>query len=488
MKRGPKAATTTEPLDLSDFPADGPERVIAWIGSYCITPHGTGAKGPLRLRDWQRSIVRELYRAPRPRAGLVSIPRGNGKSLLASALALYELLGTEVEAPQVLCIASDERQAGIVFNTARRMIELHPDLAARCVIYKDHVRVPGTDGELRPLPSQAAALEGYRPTFAVVDELAVVTEQVWETMTLAAGKTEHSMVLAISTPAGDREGVMWRLVEHGRAGNDPAFRFVEYAAPADCALDDEDAWAQANPALGDFLHVDALRANLRTTRPAAFRRYRLGQWVGQEGAWMSWDDWARCARPGEVAPFTEIVLAFDGSASGDSTYLLGATIDEHPHLFTLGCWANPGDPRWRVPRREVMDTIRQAFAKYEVRELAADPWGWRSELEQINEETGGLVVELPTNNVGRMAPLTDLLYQAVHDSPPRVTHDGSGTLAAHIANAVAKSTSAGDVLVKDARNSPRKIDGAICAVLGHGRALWHHQRKNTYTPNGVMFL
>jgi phage terminase large subunit-like protein len=488
VKRGPKQAGSLEPLDDHRLPKAGPDRVIKWVHRYCIVPHGKGAKKPMRLRHWQQAIVRELYRTPRARAGLVSLPRGNGKSLLAAALALYELLGTDVESPQVLCVASDERQAGIVFNTARRMIELHDDLAARCVIYKDHVRVPRTDGEMRPLPSQAAALEGYRPTFAVVDELAVVTRDVWETMTLAAGKSRQSMVLAISTPAGDREGVMWALVEHGRKADDPGFRFVEHAAPSDCALDDEQAWKIANPALGDFLHIDALRANLKTTRPAAFRRYRLGQWVGQEGAWLSWDAWQRCQHLGDVAPFTPIVLAFDGSASGDSTYLLGATISERPHLFTIGCWANPGDARWRVPRREVLETIRQAFEKYDVRELAADPWGWRTELEELSDEQPGKVIELPTNNVARMAPLTDMLYSAVHGEPPRVTHDGSGTLAAHIANAVAKSTSAGDVLVKDARNSPRKIDGAICAVLGHGRALWHHTNTNTYTPNGVVFL
>lgn len=487
MKRGPKRAGTLDALDHARLPKSGPDRVIRWIHRYCIVPHGKGAKQPMRLRPWQQDIVRELYRTPRARAGLVSLPRGNGKSLLAAALALYELLGTEVESPQVLCVASDERQAGIVFNTARRMIELHEELAARCVVYKDHVKVPRTDGEMRPLPSQAAALEGYRPTFAVVDELAVVTREVWEVMTLAAGKTEHSMVLAISTPAGDREGVMWQLVEHGRGGDDPGFRFVEYGAPLDCAIDDEDAWRMANPALGDFLKIDALRANLKTTRPASFRRYRLGQWVGQEGAWITWDAWQRCARNLDVKG-EPIVLAFDGSASGDSTYLLGATISDRPHLFTIGCWQNPGDARWRVPRREVMNTIRDAFTAYDVRELAADPWGWRTELEELSDEYPGRVIELPTNNVARMAPLTDMLYTAIHDDPPRVSHDGSQTLSAHIANTVAKATTAGDVLVKDARNSPRKIDGAICAVLGHGRALWHQQHANTYQPQGVVFV
>ena len=42
---------------------------------------------------------------------------------------------------------------------------------------------------------------------------------------------------------------------------DPSFVFMEYAAPDDCDLDDRDAWRTANPALGDFLHDDAIRGD-----------------------------------------------------------------------------------------------------------------------------------------------------------------------------------------------------------------------------------
>lgn len=59
----------------------------------------------------------------------------------------------------------------------------------------------------------------------------VVTEEVWEAVTSVAGKRPESLTLAISTPASSPDSVMWRLVEHGRAGTDPAFYFKEYGAP-----------------------------------------------------------------------------------------------------------------------------------------------------------------------------------------------------------------------------------------------------------------
>src|SRR4029450_1124421 len=98
-------------------------------------------------------------------------------------------------------------------------------------------------------------------------------------MAARAGKRDRSLLLAISTPPrdGNTDGVMWRLVEHGRARADPSFFFAEFAAPGGCDTDDDAAWAVATPALGDFLHADALRATRRTMRESTFRACRLAE-------------------------------------------------------------------------------------------------------------------------------------------------------------------------------------------------------------------
>src|SRR5699024_2144893 len=84
-----------------------------------------------------------------------------------------------------------------------------------------------------------------------------------------------------------------------------------------CALDDVDAWRTANPALGDFLHMDALETTVRTTPEASFRRYRLGQWVGAADSWLPWGAWDECSGDPDLPDEgTTVVLAFDGSAAG----------------------------------------------------------------------------------------------------------------------------------------------------------------------------
>src|SRR5690625_5493128 len=69
---------------------------------------------------------------------------------------------------------------------------------------------------MMPLPAEPAALQGWDPTLVIVDELHVVTDRVWEAMSLASGKRLESLTLAISTPSDRLDSVMWRLVEYGR--------------------------------------------------------------------------------------------------------------------------------------------------------------------------------------------------------------------------------------------------------------------------------
>lgn len=479
MRAGPKAPVTAAPLDFSDLPKAGVKRIDAFAREYLRTPKGTGALEPFRLRPWQRQIIAQLYpaRGRRPRQGLLSMPRGNGKTMLAAVLAAYGLFADGVEGGQVLVVASDERQAGHVFRAVRRMIELEPRLAEQVQVYADRIYVPHTDTELRILPAEPGALQGWDPHLMIVDELHVVTEAVWEAVTTAAGKRKTSLTLAISTPADSPDSVMHRLVEHGRGHDDRSFVYVEYAAPAGCAIDDRAAWKTANPALGDFLHADALEALLPPkTREAAFRRYRLGQWVGQAEAWMPWDLWRDCAASSrEVAPGERVVLAFDGSASGDSTALIGCTLEPIPHVFVAGIWENPGDARWRVPRGDVDAAVDHAFARWDVAELACDPWGWRSEIEAWASRHGERrVLEWNTANASRMAPATDRLYQAA--AAGGLTHDGDERLAAHVAHCVAKTTPMGDLVSKDKRGSPRRIDAAVAAIVALDRAAWHQTR------------
>lgn len=471
MRAGPKGSISVPPLSFKGWPRDRAERRLRFIREFCIVPRGHGAGSPVELRPFQRDIVTGAF-APGIRTALVSIPRANGKTALAAMLGLAELFVGPPSA-ETLVVATDQRQADLTLKLARRMVELDERLSERMHIFRDRLYLPENDALLLPLPAEPGALHGHDPSLLIIDELHVVTREVWEAATTAAGKRAESLTLAISTPSTSADTIMWDLIQHGRTGDDPAFFLTEFSAPEGCAADDPAAWRIANPALSckdPFLAEDALAAVLATTREPVFRQLRLGQWVTAVGSWLPHGRWDELAVAEPVPDGARVVLGFDGSASGDSTALVGCTVEDAPHVFVVGIWANPGDERWRVPRAEVDRAVDLAFERFDVAELAADPWGWRSEIEAWADRHGD-VIEWPTNVVQRMAPATDRLYQAVVTG--RISHDGDTRLAAHLAHCVAESTAHGDLVRKDRKSSPRKIDAAVAAIVATDRAAFH---------------
>jgi phage terminase large subunit-like protein len=59
----------------------------------------------------------------------------------------------------------------------------------------------------------------------------------------------------------------------------------------------------------------------------------------------------------------------------------------------------------------------------------------------------------------------------------QLSHDRNLSLARHLRNAVVRETGGGVLIVKDRRDSPRKIDLAVAAVVAHDRAQSRPERK-----------
>jgi phage terminase large subunit-like protein len=90
--------------------------------------------------------------APGTRTAVVAIPRGNGKSTLAAALGLWALVDGPEGAEIPIVAGVSERQAGIAFNTARRMVQLDPELSARVQIFQGQARHAAPRREPVPAP------------------------------------------------------------------------------------------------------------------------------------------------------------------------------------------------------------------------------------------------------------------------------------------------------------------------------------------------
>lgn len=478
--------TTSRRSAAGEPPAtDGPW-VADFIEGLCRVTKGPDAGDYLHLRPWQRTLLDDLFRLRadglrRHRRGLIGLPRKNGKSALGAGIALWGLIADEEPGAEIYSCAGDRDQARIVFGMAKRMVELEPELTAAVKVYRDAIEYQPNGSVYRVLSAEAYTKEGLNPSLVLFDEVHVQpNDDLWNVMTLGSGTRRQPLILGITT-AGVRsdatggDSLCYRLYQYGQqvaSGevDDPSF-FFRWWEPATVDADwrNHDVWAEANPALGDFLFVEDFETSARTTPENEFRTKRLNQWVNQRSAWLPQGAWAACADLDRVVEDgEEVTVGFDGSYSGDSTALVGCTTVEH-HLFVINAWErnDSDDPEWRVPISEVEDAVRRACGRWRVREVDCDPFRWQRSMEALEEE-GWPIVEWPTTSPARMVPACAKFYDAVMER--RVTHDGDPRLARHIDHCILKTDGKGPRIVKEHKMSPRKIDLAVCAVVAHDRA------------------
>jgi phage terminase large subunit-like protein len=165
-----------------------------------------------------------------------------------------------------------------------------------------------------------------------------------------------------------------------------------------------------------------------------------------------------------------VVLGFDGSYRGDTTALVAVEVSDKPHVVVAGLWEKPETAAqdWAVPVLEVEQSIRNACQRWNVIEIACDPYRWARSY-QILEAEGLPVVEFP-QSPARMVPATQRFHEAVTNLA--ITHDGDPRLARHIANCVLKVDQRGSRLSKESKGSARRIDLAVAAVMAADRAAY----------------
>jgi len=176
--------------------------------------------------------------------------------------------------------------------------------------------------------------------------------------------------------------------------------------------------------------------------------------------------WDSCALPDYRIPDdAEVVHAFDGSFSMAATAVIAVERSDVPHIEVVACWENPNatDRDYRIPIEDVEDAIRQAARRFKVRELTADTYRWARSLQVLESERVAKDVIECLQRPARM-----ILATAVCNAG--VTHSGDPALRRHVGNAVLKVSSAGGMVHKDSKSSPRRIDLCVAATMGFDRA------------------
>jgi len=286
-------------------------RAIQLIGQLTHTK-GPFAQQPFNLRPWQTKILKQLFKTRKDglrqyRTCLLMLPRKNGKTELAAALAIYFLLFDGEIGGEVYSAASDKDQAALVFNVAAQMIRNDSELEATVEIIDSQKRIVhrASGSFYRAISAEAYSKHGFNASVVIYDEIhAAQNRELWDVLSTSQGARSQPMMIAITTAGYDRHSILWELYSHAKKvaehpALDPTFLPILYEAPVDADWTDERVWKKANPALGDFRSLDEMRiAAARAAEIPAqentFRRLYLNQWTEQAARWISMPAWDAC--------------------------------------------------------------------------------------------------------------------------------------------------------------------------------------------------
>lgn len=494
------------------FASEGP-RVIAFIETYLVHTVGRWAGRPFKLEPWQRAFIYELFRLDDNgmrvyQSVLLGIPRKNGKTALAAAIALYLLVADEENSPEVILAAGKREQAGLVYNQARAFVEANPALQDFLEAQKYAITCDANSGSLRTVSADGKLQHGLNISGLIKDEFHAWTtpKQIAlnEALETASGARDEPLSVTITTAGHDMETLLGQLYKRSmdlpekkvfgglNVARDEAngFLFWWFGAPEGAAIDDENVWASANPA--SWITPKFLRRQLQRTDldENSFRTLHLNQWTKARSAWLPTGCWSGMAHPEiDIPDGATVYVGIDASRSSDCTAVTWAYPFEEEDgtirvIVRCRIWAAKEGAaahdfsmvsRGTIDLRVVRDYIRDVIGeRYAIQEIVYDPRFFDTIAQDLDDD-GFIVAPLETSSK-LMKDAENAFYQGCRNG--LLIHDGNDQLASHVEATAAVMQDNGWKIRRMQATS--HIDACISTVIAYWRASREFGEESSY--------
>ncbi|MFK4967103.1 terminase large subunit [Lactococcus garvieae] len=489
---------------------------------------------PFELIDWQEQIIRDLFGTIKPNgyrqfnSAYIEIPKKQGKSELAAAVALLLTCGDGEERAEVYGCAADRQQATIVFDVAADMVRMNPALNRRVKILASQKRIiyKPTNSFYQVLSAEAYSKHGFNISGVVFDELHTQpNRKLFDVMTKGSGDARTQPLYFLITTAGnDTKSICYETHQKAKdiiAGrkHDSTFYPLIYGADENDDWSDPEVWKKANPSLGVTVDIEKVKqayesASQNPGEENAFRQLRLNQWVKQSVRWMPMDKWEACAFMvdekslegrlcyggldlSSTTDMTSFVLVFPPEDEDDKFVVLPYfwipedTLDlrvKRDHV-PYDIWLKQGyiqTTEGNVVHYGFIESfIEELGEKYNIREIAFDRWG-AIQMVQNLEGMGYTVVPFGQGFKDMSPPTKELMKLTLEK---KLAHGGHPVLHWNMDNIFIRTDPAGNIKA-DKEKSTEKIDGAIATIMALDRAIRNGNvnSASVYDDRGLFVL
>lgn len=487
--------------------AGAPFELEPWQLDYIVSP----------VFGWKHSDGTRIFRT-----AWVEMPRKNGKSTVASGLALVLLCADGEQGAEVYSAAGGRDQARIVFDEAKKMARATPALANRLRLLASTISVLKTGSRYQALSRVAEAAHGLNVSGAIVDEVHVhKSRHLIDAIETGTGARTQPLVIFLTT-ADDGDETTIYAEKHNytiqlakRIVSDPTFYGVIWAAEETDDPFAEATWRKANPGLGTtvslaYIRKEAQRAQAIPAYLPTFLRLSLNRRVRAENRALNIADWDASAGMGaedrlagracyggldlsSTLDLTAFVLVFPND---DGTYEVlcrlwtpAETIPERSRRDQVPyqLWVDQGQllttPGAVIEYKAIELEIGRLAERYDIREIAYDRWG-AAQMRQNIEDGGLTVVEMGQGYASMSAPTKELLGLVI---ARKLRHGGHPVLRWMADNLVVRTDPAGN-LKPDKERSRQKVDGMVALIMALARATAGGNGRSVYEDEGIVAI
>jgi phage terminase large subunit-like protein len=456
---------------------------------------------------------------PRFRTAHIEVPRGQGKSAMASQAVLFDVGLDNPKGNEVSCVATKTDQARIVLDSARAMAKANAKFlkSTGIEVLAHKIVHDASNSFVRALSSDDKSLDGLNDKLAVCDELHAMSRELFEVVYSGMSKRRDSLLLCITTAGfstdsiGYTQSVYAKKVAKGEMKDEQFFSMV-YTIDEGDDIFDESSWRKANPSYGHSVdpitfEAKAMKAKETPSDIPNFKVKHLNIWISEANAFFDLAAWDKCCDPTITLEqffgqrcFVGIDLAskVDLTSFGyifhkdgkyylfDKTYIPEATVSQvrnalYDNSIAGGFLIQTAGEAIHYP------TLRADFValskKVKIINALYDPWNAVSFAQECQNDRIEMVeYRMNTANLSEATKNFDALIRQ-----GKIVHNGSPLIRWCLGNVVAKEDAAGNVFPKKSHEK-LKIDPIISFIMAIAAWTQEDTSPSVYETRGVRFL
>lgn len=465
----------------------------------------------------------------------ISMSRKNGKTLIVSGLALYELLmGKDPINERLVGLSANSRdQASIAYDMTYAQLSsirrVSPKIKGITKITPSAKEIEKVNdrSKVKAVSNEASNLEGHQFSYAIIDEYHEAKDKkIYETLRRGQVLLHNPSLIIISTAGTNMNGPMYEEYQYidkvlsGNAENDNYFIFCAEQDKEE-EIYDPDNWMKSNPLMEitelKKLLVKNIQPEVKTALDSGsglngilIKNFNMWRQASEE-SYLDFNDWKKNEEDFDITG-TKVYIGLDLSRADDLTSISFVHLDETNKQYYVTSHSfvgTKGGLQGKMERDlidyyqlakdgyctitdlssgiintdQVLDYIESYVSKnnLDVQAICYDPYAIHGVLAEM--ERRGWYYDLHEIRQGPATlsnPTLDFKLKVIDGD---VKHEKNPLLDRAVKNAIAKDTN--DSIMIEKKMHREKIDPLMSTLFAYVIAYEYEWDKETFMP---MFL